>query len=502
MSGLERQVDVAVVGGGPVGVTLGVLLAERGWSVEILERWAEPYRLPRAVHLDDEAARVLQACGLGRDLSRVTEAAPLYEWRNGAGTPLLRLGRSGEGVCGWPASAMFHQPTLEALLQRRAVELGVGLRRGREVTDLQPHADGVTVVGADGQSLRSRYLVGCDGADSTVAALVGLPSCDLGFSHDWLIVDVVPAEPKVFEPINLQVCDPARPTTAVSGGPGRRRFEFMCLPGESLDRLSSPERAWELLERWGLHPGNATLERHASYRFAARYATRWREGRVLVAGDAAHQMPPFAGQGLCAGLRDAANLAWKLDLVLAGTAPDALLDAYQAERLPEVRASIDFSVELGRVICVADPAEAAARDQAMAAAVGPDPIEVPALPPIAAGLVELSTPLAGQLFPQGRCGGVRFDDVHGAGWRLVTLPQVAPEGGPPTGWFDAIGGRVVTVAADDPFYGAWFARHGVAAAVQRPDFHLYGTASDRAGLTRLLAGLRSRLRLPSATPGA
>jgi len=306
----------------------------------------------------------------------------------------------------------------------------------------------------------------------------------------------------VFEPINLQVCDPARPTTAVSGGPGRRRFEFMCLPGESLDRLSSPERAWELLERWGLHPGNATLERHASYRFAARYTTRWREGRVLVAGDAAHQMPPFAGQGLCAGLRDAANLAWKLDLVLAGTAPDALLDAYQAERLPEVRASIDFSVELGRVICVADPAEAAARDQAMAAAVGPDPIEVPALPPIAAGLVELSTPLAGQLFPQGRCGGVRFDDVHGAGWRLVTLPQVAPEGGPPTGWFDAIGGRVVTVAADDPFYGAWFARHGVAAAVQRPDFHLYGTASDRAGLTRLLAGLRSRLRLPSATPGA
>ena len=137
---------------------------------------------------------------------------------------------------------------------------------------------------------------------------------DRGFYYDWLVVDVALHEPRVFDPPNLQVCDPRRPTTVVSGGPGRRRWEFMCLPGETLETLDEEAAAWAFLEPWDVRPDNATMVRHAGYRFRARWATRWHEGRIFLAGDAAHQTPPFAGQGMCAGLRDAANLAWKLDL--------------------------------------------------------------------------------------------------------------------------------------------------------------------------------------------
>ena len=355
---------------------------------------------------------------------------------------------------------------------------------------------------ATGQTLRARFVVGCDGANSTVRQLCQVTMQDLGFFYDWLIVDVVLNQPRVFDPVNLQVCDPSRPTTVVSGGPGRRRWEFMRLPHEALEELNSAGRAWELLEPWQVHPGNADLERHAVYTFNARYAQQWRTGPVLLAGDAAHQTPPFAGQGMCAGVRDAANLAWKLDLVLTGRASDRLLDTYELERRPEVCASIEFSMELGKIICVPDPVQAAARDQAMAASVGPHPAEVPPLPPIQAGVIEPRSPQAGHLFPQGKVDQKLFDEVHGAGWRLIAIgdpPHLDHDLGR---WFDGIGGRVVTVAADDAVYGSWFAEHACTAALQRPDFHLYGTAADIAQTGALVSGLRDRISQLSQLQGA
>src|SRR5437667_154933 len=296
--------DDAIVGYGPVGQTLAILLGQQGWKVGVFEKQPVPYPLPRAVHFDREVARILQAAGLGEELPRLTEPADTYEWRNAAGETLL--------------------------------------------------------------------------------------------------VIVVPRERRVWTPINWQLCDPARPTTVVSGGPGRRRWEFMRLPGESVADLNSEATAWRLLAPWGMTPDTASLERHALYTFQARWVDQWRKGRCLLAGDAAHQMPPFAGQGMCAGVRDAANLAWKLDLVLGGLAPDTLLDTYASERVAQVRQVVAFSIELGRVICVADPAEAAARDAALMAAVkerGPTPpLPTPAIGP---GLLVDGDPLAGHLFPQG-----------------------------------------------------------------------------------------------------
>jgi 2-polyprenyl-6-methoxyphenol hydroxylase-like FAD-dependent oxidoreductase len=496
MSALDA--DVAIVGYGPVGNTLAILLGQLGHRVAVLERWPEPYAQPRAVHFDHEVGRIFQSCGIGDELRGICEPVEIYEWRNAAGATLLRFGRAGDSASGWPLSSMFNQPALEALLDERARSLpSIEIHRGVEVVAIDDqNADDVTLGTADGGEVRARYLVGCDGANSTVRTLSGLPVHDLGFFYDWLIVDVILDEPRVFDPINVQICDPARPTTAVSGGPGRRRWEFMRLPHESLDELNDETRAWELLAPWDVHPGNARLERHAVYTFHARYARPWRTGRVLLAGDAAHLMPPFAGQGMCTGIRDAANLAWKLDLVLRGLAPDALLDTYEQERLSSARTAIEFSMELGKIICVPDPDEAAARDDAMATTVGPEPANAPALPGLEEGLVHPVSSHAGQLCVQGTVGGRHFDDVHGAGWRLVTIDIDASAIDPSARqWFESIGGKIVRLTRPDDLYSRWFAEHDVTWVLQRPDFHLYGAATTAALASALLDDLRTHLDL-------
>ena len=492
---MSTGADVAVVGYGPVGSVLAILLAQLGRRVVVLERWPEPYPLPRAVHFDHEVGRILQSCGIGDEIRAISEPAEVYEWRNAAGTTLLRFGQEGDGASGWPASSMFNQPMVEEALDRRARGVGAEVRRGVNVTGIDQCDDHVVVTGADGSAVTARFVVGCDGANSTVRALLDAPVTDLGFFYDWLIVDVILDEARTFDPINLQICDPARPTTVVSGGPGRRRWEFMRLPHESLDDLHDEERAWELLEPWDVHPGNARLERHAVYTFAARYAEAWRSGRVFLAGDAAHLMPPFAGQGMCAGLRDAANLAWKVDLVLDGLAADALLDSYQSERMPSAKAAIEFSVELGKVICVPEPAAAAARDAAMAAGVdGTAP--APGLPGIDAGLIHPTAPHGGTQLVQGKVGGRPFDEVHGNGWRLVVHGAGADAFAVRVGeraWFETIGGRIVTLDEPDPWFDRWFAEHDTTCALARPDFYLYGTAPTPETATSLLADLRRHL---------
>jgi 2-polyprenyl-6-methoxyphenol hydroxylase-like FAD-dependent oxidoreductase len=511
---VAELLDVAIVGYGPVGQLLALLLARRGWRVRALERWPSPYPLPRAVHFDHEVARILQSAGVMGALAGLTEPAPLYEWRNAAGDVLLRIGRDAErSLSGWPESNMFCQPELERILDEgvRAlpcaqVDWGCEVRAARDCGD-RVELD-VRREGGECFPVQARFAIGCDGANSTVRGCLGAAWSDLGFHFDWLVVDVLPREPRVWDPINWQLCDPARPTTLVSGGPGRRRFEFMRLPHESLDDLNGEAAAWRLLAPWDLRPANAALERHAVYSFRARWADRWRSGRLLIAGDAAHLTPPFAGQGLCAGLRDAANLAWKLDLVLAGRASEALLDSYASERIPHVRALIDLAVALGRVICVPDPAEAAARDRRMIAEARERKAPVPsALPPLGPGF-RAATPAAGELFVQDRVrrGGETglFDDVVGRGFALVSpagdpSAQLDPE---LAAFFRSLGGVTAHVGAEGPIadlndgYARWFAERRVAVALQRPDFYVFGAAEKLEGAPALVAELRARLAAP------
>jgi 2-polyprenyl-6-methoxyphenol hydroxylase-like FAD-dependent oxidoreductase len=531
---MRELCDVAIVGYGPVGQTLAILLGRRGWKVGVFEKQAAAYPLPRAVHFDHEVGRILQAAGIGGDVAARSEAADVYEWRNAAGATLLRFPSKALGVSGWPDANMFAQPELEALLDARARSLAtVDLHRGHEVVGIETGADGVRlhVATPDGRRVQvaARFVVGCDGANSFVRAHLGATVSDLGFFFDWLIVDVRPHRPTVWSPLNVQVCDPARPTTLVSGGPGRRRWEFMRLPGETIEDLNREETAWRLLAPWDVTPANATLERHTVYRFQARWVDRWRAGCLLLAGDAAHQMPPFAGQGMCSGLRDAANLAWKLDLVLAGTAPADLLDTYASERVPHVRAVIDFSMQLGKVICIADAAEAAARDAVMTAAVESGQMVAPPPPlGIGPGILLDGDRHAGQLFVQGRIARGdatgRFDDVVGGGFTLVS-PSADPArhlDADAAAFFAALGGITVHVSSDasaartaahvadatavrdvdgigtavrdvDGTYARWFADHGVEVVLQRPDFYVFGTAASVEETSILVQRLRAAL---------
>ena len=524
--------DVAVVGAGPVGLLVALLLGRQGWQVEVLERQATAYGRPRAVHLDHEAARILQNAGIMDDLAPQTEVMDSYLWRNAAGTALLWLDGAAEvpTVSGWPASNMFHQPDLERLLAEAVSrQPGIRVRTGHDVRDIvagpvsgTAAAESVSVQ-ADGPGgtraqVRARWVIGCDGADSRIRQLAGLEVTDHHYQAQWLIVDVRPAEPARWSPLNIQVCDPARPTTAVSGGPGRRRFEFMRLPGDPQDGFDTPATAWRLLEPWGLTPANAVLERHALYTFGARLVDRWRRGRLLVAGDAAHQMPPFAGQGLCSGLRDAANLAWKLDLVLAGRAPETLLDSYGTERGSQVRPEIDFSVELGKIICVLDPAAAAARDLDFAPLAEAGPVPLPDRPPLVAGLLLPGDPHAGKVALQAPVGRDlsqherRLDDATGGGWVLLSYGN--PPGELPAGlarWWAALGGRCFRLTPDGltpdgpardgtgvlrdstGAYGRWFGALERDTVLIRPDFYLFGTASGPGAAAGLVDALRSAL---------
>jgi 3-(3-hydroxy-phenyl)propionate hydroxylase len=295
----------------------------------------------------------------------------------------------------------------------------------------------------------------------------------------------------------------------VPGGPGRRRWEFMRLPHETKEELNRTEKAWELLAPYGLTPANAELERHAAYTFQAGWATRWRAGRVLLAGDATHLMPPFAGQGLGAGVRDVMNLGWKLDAVLRGLADQQLLDTYGPERLQHAAAFVRFSMQLGQVICITDPDEAADRDARMIAdwAAGMKP-PAPPRPGLGPGLH--TGPAGGQLAHQGRVrvhGGepVLFDDAFGGAGALIARSATALADLPhrvQTGLKDlgitlvALAGSDtagVTVVDDvDGVYGSWLDELAADAVLVRPDFHVYGTAQGD-DATELATGFLTRL---------
>jgi len=530
----DETFDVVIVGYGPVGQMAAILLGQKGYRVSVFEHWPQIYALPRAVHYDDEIARIFQAAGVTDQVLKVAESVPdFYEWRNKAGDALLRLDWSGRGLSGWPVANFFAQPQLQVVLDTRAKSLPtVEVNQGWEAQRIVEHDDYVELTVEQGhagqagewvaeearRTVRARYLIGADGANSTVRQHMSTSVTDLGFAFDWLILDLIPHEQRLWRPMNWQLCDPVRPTTIVSGGPGRRRWEFMRLPGESIEELNTAETAWRLLEPWGMTPNNATLERHVVYRFAARWADSWRQGRLLLAGDAAHLMPPFAGQGMCSGLRDAINLAWKLDLVLSGKASDALLDTYESERLFNVRHFIDFSVELGSIICIADPQVAAERDKRMISSTEDQTAPPPIPPPphnLGPGILHPEDPRSGVLFIQGRVayGGKSgfFDDVIGQGFSLLAredITRVLKEG--QREFLDSIGAHVLRLTQDETvggdafvdlegYYANWLEENGCEAVLVRPDFYIFGAVNRREEVSDLVADLQAQLAMVSRT---
>jgi 2-polyprenyl-6-methoxyphenol hydroxylase-like FAD-dependent oxidoreductase len=441
-----------------------------------------------------------------------------------------------EAGSGWHSDYSLFQPFLEELLDGQAARHGnVRLLRGWQAEKLAAEAGGVLLEcrrggSADGTwtpsdettCLTARYVVGCDGANSMVQNAAGVSMTDFGFEADWLVVFVEPHDRSVLidMPDVAQILDPARPTSAFrSSGKRFCRWEFMLMPGETPESMSDPDVAWKLVERWGVTPRNSRLVRNSVFRFRSMVASRLRAGRLFLAGDAAHLMPPFLGQGLCSGLRDAKTLSWKLDLVLRGLAPDSLLDSYDAERRPHAAAIVRGSLAVGEVISVTDPAAAAERDARLRSGAIPPPGPLPSLTDgvllrDAGGVV---ADHAGVLSVQpriryrGRSG--RADDIVGTGWAVFTTGWDAEKELSPASQaiLDTLRGSVRRIedAGDWPDdvavdlggrFTAWArAMAGQAAAViVRPDFYTFAVAADAAALEEAVQQLGRQLGMAAA----
>lgn len=461
----EYDCDVLIVGGGPTGVTLAALLARRGVKVIVAEKEADIYPLPRAAHIDHECMRILQEAGAAEDVAATSRRAARYDFLNAKGDVLLRMdGADQIGPGGWPVANMIHQPSVEAALRRSLATLAdASLHSGCEFISYTDDGDAVTaqIATPDGErSIRARYLIGADGARSPVRKAAGIAFDDLNFEEPWLVVDMLVDDPSRLPTANLQICNPERPTTCVLMGVGRHRWEFMILPGETPEQVSEDAFIEKLLAPWNVK-GAVRMERKAVYTFRARIAEQWRRGRVLLAGDAAHQTPPFAGQGMCAGLRDAANLAWKLEAVVRGDAQDQLLGSYQPEREPHVRDTIAMAIMMGRMVCTTSKWSAFLRDikLKLAKLLGKLPDGPPSYPPITQGIILDGSAAAGSYFPQPvAADGMRLDTLLGNGMVLISRDQLATEqwaafAGPINKWFDSNHAEAVLVRPDHYVFG-------------------------------------------------
>ncbi|WP_115114804.1 bifunctional 3-(3-hydroxy-phenyl)propionate/3-hydroxycinnamic acid hydroxylase [Rhizobiales bacterium] len=531
----EFDADVAIVGGGPVGTFLAIILGRTGKKVTLIERWSQAYGRPRAVTYDHEIARILASLGIDSENDEaINYHDELYYWKDANRENIQIVDWQSKSASGWRVRYWFNQPELEARLTAIAGQYpSVTRLAGFEAISLQQDAESATLTikrnpledaeSTETPTIRARYVVGADGANSMVREALGIENEDKGYFFDWLILDMLPSFDYVAsrngEPAQWQLCDPKRPTTIVPGGPGpvaggprRRRWEYMVLPDENPEELAKPENAWQLLKPWGLTPENAVLERSTVYRFQARWAKVWNKGRCAIAGDAAHLMPPFAGEGMCAGLRDALALGWRLNAILEGRVEPDVLDSYSSERIEHAKHYIDFSQELGSIICIADPQKAAERDRVMKADLvarneKPVPTDVCQLGP---GIWCRDTAHAGELSVQGvvEAGGKRdrFDQAVGVGWMVIGL-DADPAHALSVGQretLDFIGGQTVRIGSmgttcdvvdAEGTYARWLSHIGATYVVLRPDFYVAATAVSPADLRRCFDEIVSRLHL-------
>ncbi len=416
-----------IVGAGPVGLMLANLLGGSGGRVLVLERRTEPYTVPRAIAYDSESLRLFQKIGLLDQLEPTLERDVPVVYFNGNGRELMRMARP-DRPYGHSQTGTFYQPEMEAVLRAGVARFGhVEVKMGAAVTGLSQDGGGVQIAYTTTDGIPHRveadFVIGCDGGQSFVRDAAGIGFGGDTFAEKWLVVDCIDEGYGVRE---MQFfCDPARPALTLPVSRGRRRWEFLQLPGETSTDLEREETVRRLIA--GYAPvDRSIIERATVYTFHARYADRFRERRVLLAGDAAHVNPPFAGQGLNGGLRDAQNLAWKLDLVRRGVAGDALLDSYETERRPHVKAMTDLALKLGRIIMPTARWRANMRDMSMAAmALVPgqkDHVDRGGMlprPRLADGAVCSSARAAGHMLVQPRIGDTLLDELTGPGWAAL-----------------------------------------------------------------------------------
>lgn len=471
--------DVIIVGLGPTGATLANLLGTLGVSVCVLEAGEEPYTSPRATHFDGEVMRVFQTIGLADKILPFTHVNPGMTFINSEREVILEWPRPRMvGPQNWHPSYRFHQPALEGVLREGLNRFrNVHVQMGCELISLEQTRDEViarfskrNMPGTE--VVTGKYLVGCDGARSPVRRIIGSELEDLCSHEQWIVVDLLMKRSVGgLTEGTVQYCNPARPTTFMRCVGQRRRWEFMVMPGDDVAQLTASQGIWTLLSPW-LSPEDTEIERVVAYVFHAAIARPWRAARVLLAGDAAHQMPPFLGQGLCAGVRDASNLAWKLARVVTGATSSELLDSYEQERSSHVREITKHAVEIGAVIQATDAEQIRRRDEELFR--GNRQMKSLA-PRLGAGLHRSASPPAGMISSQPiLASGRPLDDEVGSDFAIIgergVLENVSYE--TRERWRR---GRVVCLADEAV---AYLAELDAKDAVIRPDRYILGVANS------------------------
>lgn len=510
--------DICIIGFGPTGAIAAGLLAAAGHSVVVVDRLTDIYDKPRAIALDHEIMRVFQNMGIVDKVLPYAAEYPASEYRGIDGAIIKRLDAAPPPYSqGWAPNFSFIQPPVEQCLRDHAVGLGVSTLLGYELVGISQGEQAATVElrapDGDSKHVTASFVIGADGANSTVRRLSGLKLDDLDFDEPWLVVDVNVNDEALssLPTVNVQYCEPSRPATYVVGVGNHRRWEIMLNEDEDPAQSMQDERVWELLARW-VTPETASLWRAATYRFHAVVAPTWRQGRVFLAGDSAHQQPPFLGQGMCQGVRDAVNLCWRLDLVLRGAAYDALLDSYGRERRDHVTHLTTIIKTLGRFVCERDIERARARDAQLIAEMGGKVVTTfrqDIMPPLTTGLLgEHESNGRGSLFPQPRLkDGHLMDDEIGLGFRLFVvgdapaLPASATEVLPQLKVIQVLtedrgdlGENAVSISEAEGVLARWFTDRGVVAALVRPDNYVFGTVTDVRQISALLRACGLGLR--------
>ena len=430
--------DVAIVGYGPVGATLAGLLGKLDLSVVVFEKSKDIYPKPRAVGFDHDAMRLFQHLGVSELLKHSIEPFR-EEIYVGVDDRVLQHFKHMEKPfpLTWQPHFTCNQPSVEKIIRNANEGMSnIHLSLGSEFIQFENSADHVLLHIKDSnnklQTCKAQYLIGCDGASSPIRRQVGIGMENLDYDEHWIVVDMKVKEEFLHQlpNVNVQYCKPERPSTMICCPGNHRRWEFMTVPGDNLEEIVAEHRIWELLRPW-IQPGQAEIWRAAAYRFHALVAYHWYDKRIFLAGDSAHQTPPFLGQGMCQGLRDAANLAWKLKHVISNRAHENILKTYTQERRPNVLATTKLAKECGLIISERDLRKAKERDEKMFAENNGKTkfiLRQNLIPPFESGLINLNTPLAGSVFPQPLVNtfnhsNILMDDIMKPCFKLVLLEE-------------------------------------------------------------------------------
>lgn len=522
-----RDYDLVIIGRGPVGLALAAIAAQLELNVAIVERHRDLYALPRAGHVDHEIVRLFQSLGVAAPMLEDSYPTTEYIWVNAAGETIMEFDWGAKGISGYNSDYMQFQPVFETALSNKVSASGnVDQYLGWEAQTLEDDGETVQlrlaetktvanqhkpVATEEKQTIRGRYVIAADGANSGVRTMLGIERDDFGFNEKWLVVDGRKKRDFELDFDCGQICDPKRPITILPLGKRHRRWEWALLPGETAADLERPEKAWELLAEQNVTPDDIEIVRQLVYTFEARHARQWRHGRIFLAGDAAHTMPPFMGQGMCSGLRDAKNLIWKLDLVLRGVCDAAILDTYEVERSPHTRDWTMISLEAGKIPCTLDAEEARLRDEKFRAGWRPP---MPDFPKLESGILAVGQKaLAGTLSLQARVEKDGRTDLFDEFFPSNSFVFCSTKANPASmltarqaAILEQLGAKFVhigsTAEADaldvDDAYGEYFRSNDIEAIIHRPDLYVFGAVRSLSDLARLTDELLDQLHLADA----